>query len=69
MTKAKELRDLSLDELEANCIERRNELFQIVSEKKLSRQFEKPHRISLLKKEIARLITIISEKKQLANQI
>lgn len=69
MSKAKDLRDLTSEELEANCIEKRNELFQLTSEKKQSRQFEKPHRISLLKKEIARLLTVIGEKKQPANGI
>ncbi len=66
MTKAKDLRDLSLDELVANCEDERKKLYMLVNEKKQTRQFEKPHRIPQAKKEIARMLTIISEK-QMAN--
>lgn len=62
MTKAKDLRDLSLDELEANYQDQRKQLFQFINEKEQARQFEKPHRIRQTRKEIARLLTVISEK-------
>lgn len=64
MAKAKELRDLSLEELEANYQDARKALFHLVNERKLSKQFEKPHRIPETKKQIAQLLTIISEKQQ-----
>lgn len=63
MTKAKDLRDQSLDELEAAYRDKQNELFQFLNERSQTRQFAKPHRIRLARKEIARILTIISEKK------
>lgn len=63
MSKAKDLRDLSLDELEAAYQDQQKTLFKFLNEQNQTRQFEKPHRIRLVKKEIARLLTLISEKK------
>jgi large subunit ribosomal protein L29 len=68
MTKAQNLRDQSIDELEANYFDLQKKLFQLVNERRLTTQFEKPHRIRQTKKEIARLLTVISEKKQSNNQ-
>lgn len=62
MSKAKELRDLSLDELQAAYQDQQKQLFKYMNEQNQKGQFEKPHRIRLAKKEIARLLTIISEK-------
>lgn len=63
MKKAKEFRDLSVEELEATYHDSRAALFQLLNEKKQSKQFEKPHRIKETKKEIARLLTVLNEKK------
>lgn len=67
MKKASELRDLSVDELEANVIDARKQLFKLTNERQVTKQFEKPHRIPNIKKQIAQMLTIIDEKKQLAN--
>lgn len=69
MTTAKDLRDQSLDELEANCRDQRKKLFDLTSDRKQQgRQFEKPDRIRKTRKEIARLLTVINEKQSQANQ-
>lgn len=65
MTKAKDLRDLSLDELEASYQDQLKLKFRYVNDQKQNKQFEKPHRIRQARKEIARLLTIIEEKKKL----
>jgi|NOAtaT_7_FD_contig_31_5656520_length_470_multi_3_in_0_out_0_2 large subunit ribosomal protein L29 len=67
MKKTSEFRDLSIDELEANVIDARKQLFKLANERQVTKQFEKPHRIPNIKKQIAQMLTIIDEKKQLAN--
>lgn len=63
--KAQELRDLSVEELEAKCTDERKELFKLTNEKQQSRrQFEKPHRIRQARHSIARILTILQQKKQ-----
>jgi large subunit ribosomal protein L29 len=63
MSKAQAFRDQSIDDLEANYLDLQKKLFELVNERKQSSQFEKPHRIRQVKKEIARLLTVISEKR------
>lgn len=60
MAKNKELRDLSVEELELKCTEARRERFNL---KNQSRKDQKLHLIPEKKKEIARLMTIIHEKR------
>lgn len=62
MEKAKQLRDLSIEELEANYRDAQSALFHLINERGVSKSFEKPHRIPATKRQIARLLTIISEK-------
>lgn len=66
MKKAKDFRDMSMDELEATYRDQLKELFDEVNKMKLAKKAEKPHLVSQLKKEIARLLTVKREK-QLAN--
>lgn len=61
MTKAKDLRDLSLDELNATYHDQRKKLYQLVNEKEQARQYEKSHLIRDTKKEISRLLTVMAE--------
>ncbi len=63
MYKAKELRDQSLEELEAIYAESCKKLFGLVNELKSLKKREKPHEIKHAKKDIARLLTVISEKR------
>lgn len=67
MTKAKEMRDQSFEELEAHLNDSRKALFELVNAVRLSKKADKPHLITQTKKEIARLHTVITEK-QAANQ-
>lgn len=63
MRKAKDFRDLSIDECEATCSDARKELFNLINEFRHSKKLEKPHLIPQKKKEIARLLTVIHEKR------
>ncbi len=61
--KAQDLRDQSIDELMLKEIEVKGELFELVNELKLNKKLEKPHLIPKLRRDIARIKTIINEKK------
>lgn len=66
--KAQELRDQSVEELAATLTDTRRQLFELTNEKKQAKQIEKPHQLGLLKKDIARIKTIINEKQSVAKQ-
>jgi large subunit ribosomal protein L29 len=59
---ASELRDLSLDELDARYAETRKELFHLVNEWQRTKKIEKPHLLRQKRKEIARMLTIKTQK-------
>lgn len=63
MRKAQEFREKSFDELQATLTEVRKELFQLTNEKKLTKQLDKPHTLRLKRKEIARIQTVLNEKR------
>ena len=62
MLKAKDLRNMSLDELKATVMDHRNKLFVLVNEQRKADKREQPHLIRQTRKEIARLMTVITEK-------
>jgi large subunit ribosomal protein L29 len=64
MLKAKQLRDQSVDELEAQVLDTRMELFTLVNSKKQTKKLEKPHLIQTKRRDIARLKTVIGEKRK-----
>ncbi len=66
MLKAQELRDQSVEELEASYLDCQKELFHMINEMKQTKKIEKPHLIREKKRGIARLLTIIKEKKEKA---
>ena len=68
MTKAKDLRDQTINELEASYEDTRKELFKLRNEMKLSRKMEKPHLLQMKRKDIARLLTVIHEKRSATEQ-
>ena len=68
MRKAKDLRDQTIDELEAAYEDTRRELFQLNSERVHSKKMEKPHLLHQKKKEIARMLTVLHEKRMAAEQ-
>ena len=60
--KAKELRDMTGDELNAKLKELKNELFNLRFQHAIN-QLDNPHKIVDVKKDIARVMTVIREKK------
>jgi large subunit ribosomal protein L29 len=60
--KPKEIRDLAPAEIETKLRATRDELLQLRL-KKHTGQIEKPHQLRVLRKDIARLETILREKK------
>lgn len=69
MKKASELRDQSIDELLATCQDLRKKLFELTNQLKQDKKLEKPHLIRQTKKEIARILTIVSEKQLTAQSL
>ena len=59
--KAKELRDMTGDELNAKLKELKNELFNLRLQHAIN-QLDNPHKIVDVKKDIARVMTILQEK-------
>ena len=59
--KAKEFRDMTSDELSAKLKELKNELFNLRFQHAIN-QLENPHKIVDVKKDIARVMTILQEK-------
>ena len=62
--KTKEIRDLSVQEIEASIREAQTELFQMVNQKRMNNELAKPHQVPQLRKKIARLKTVLVEKTQ-----
>lgn len=62
MTKASEFRDQTVEELIASCEDARKALFQLVNQNKQTKKMDKPHLIRQKRKDIARLLTVITEK-------
>ncbi len=58
---AKDLRDLSSEELQAKATDLRKELFNLRFQQAMG-QIENPMRLRLLRKEIARTKTVLKEK-------
>lgn len=63
MNKAKDLRDQSLEELENAYSEMCKKLFVLKSNQKSQKNFAKPHEIQHARKDIARILTVMTEKK------
>lgn len=68
MLKANQIRDMSIDELEATYGDICKELFQLLNEMKKAKKLEKPHLLRQRRKEKARLLTILQEKQSAQQQ-
>ena len=64
MYKAKDLRDQSLEELEAIYEEACRKLFELKNQFRALKKREKPHEIKHARKDVAILLTVISEKRR-----
>lgn len=62
MTKAKEFRDQSVEELEALYQDISREIFQMRNENRIARKADKPHLIRHKKRDRARVMTVLREK-------
>ena len=62
MLKAKELRDQSVEELEATLKDLRHGLFSLFNERRLNKKLDQPHFIKEKRRSIARVLTILREK-------
>ncbi len=60
-TRARELRDLSTDELQAKAVELKQELFNLRIQQAMG-QIENPMRLRTLRKDIAKAKTVLKEK-------
>ena len=60
--KAAELKELTVEQLEAKLKELKSELFNLRFQHAIN-QLENPHRITDVKRDIARVMTILQEKK------
>lgn len=59
--KAKQIRDMTVEEIEQQLETLKEELFKIRSEAVTGR-LERPHRLKIIKRDIARCHTIVKEK-------
>lgn len=63
MSKAKDFRDQSIEELELRYNECRKHLFLLKGQFKTQKKNDKPQEIRLARKDIARLLTVMTEKR------
>ena len=61
--KASEARDMTMEELEERLRDTRHELFNLKMQQTLG-QAEQPLRIRTLRRDVARILTVMNEKKQ-----
>lgn len=64
MLQAKDLRQEAVEELQAMAEEIEREIFEIRNELKMNRKIEKPHLLKEKRKDRARILTIMTEKKR-----
>lgn len=64
MYKAKDLRDQSIEELEAAYEDSCKKLFNLKCLVKAQKKTEKPHEMKHVRKDIARLLTVLAEKRR-----
>ena len=63
--KASELRDLTIEELEKQAMDLRERLFRLRMRNRLG-QLESPSEIRKVRRDLARVLTVINEKKRAA---
>jgi large subunit ribosomal protein L29 len=65
--KATELRDKSIEELEATFQDTCRELFHLTNEYQVSKKLEQPHRLKTVRRNKARILTVLNEKRSINN--
>lgn len=64
MTKAADYRDKTLEELESYLIELQQKIFELKDAFAMTKRHAKPHLCKSLRRDKARIITIIAEKRE-----
>lgn len=64
MQEASKLREQSVQELQALSIDLSKEIYRLRNELKIARKLDKPHLLKHLKKDRARVLTVLSEKSE-----
>jgi len=64
MAKAKDLREQSDDELQAQCEEMRKEIFMMKNALSSKKEDVKPYQIQMKRKDVARILTVLRERQQ-----
>lgn len=62
MLKPKQLRDQAIEELEAVLFDSKKELYLLQNQLRQTKKLEKPHLLRQIKKDIAKILTVIKEK-------
>ena len=62
MTKAKDLRDQTENELKALLVDKQKESFQLLNQRQREKKLDKPHLLPENRREIARILTVLTEK-------
>lgn len=63
-TKKKDFKDQSVPELKAQVVDLNREIFQLRNELATQRKLEKPHMIKAKRKDVARILTIMTKKQK-----
>ena len=62
MTKIKELREVAPEDLKAKEKALKKELFELKYQRKIGGRAEKPHRFRLIRRDIAKIMTVTNER-------
>ncbi len=68
MLKIIEIKDQSNDQLDFRLTEIDKELFKLINELKTAHKLEKPHMLKELKKEKAKILTVLNERKKIGKR-
>jgi len=68
MLKAKELINQSIEELEGTLEDLSRDIFELKNELKLARKLEKPHLLKEKRKDRAKILTVVNQKKSQGSQ-
>lgn len=69
MSKASQIRDMAIDEIEAAVSAVNKELYGIVNDAKMTKKSAQPHLKYQKKKEKARLLTVLHQKRSVVSKV
>lgn len=64
MLKAKQLRDQSIEELEATLSDTKKNLYALRNQLKQTKKLDRPHQLNEMKKDAAKILTVLGEKRR-----